>query len=52
MGWNYIDRLRQIFEAGNTVESVLLPDMHIKLTTNRATNAIIARLPRRYNDFP
>ena len=52
MGWNYIDRLRRIFEAGNSVESVLSAEMRVKLTTNRITNALIAKLARRYDDFP
>ena len=49
--WNYVDRLRRIWEAGNSMESILSPQMHIKLTSDPLTRSAIGRLYRHYDSF-
>ena len=50
--WNYVDRLRRIWEAGNSMESILSPQMRIKLTSDPLTRSTIGRLYRHYDSFP
>ena len=50
--WNYIERLRKIWETGNHPSSVLAPDMRIKLSSNVAVRREIDKLYRQYNAYP
>ena len=50
--WNYINRLRRIWEAGNSMESILSPEMRIKLTSDSRTRSAIGRLYQHYDSFP
>jgi hypothetical protein len=50
--WNYIDRLRRIWEAGNTPSSILAPEMRIRLINNRDANTAVRRLYNFYDTFP
>ena len=50
--WNYVNRLRRIWEAGNSMESILSPEMHIKLTSDPRTRSAIGRLYQHYDSFP
>ena len=50
--WNYVNRLRRIWEAGNSMESILSPEMRIKLTSDPRTRSAIGRLYQHYDSFP
>jgi hypothetical protein len=50
--WNYVDCLRRIWEAGNTMESILSPEMRVKLTSDRSANSAIRKLYNHYDTFP
>ena len=50
--WNYVNRLRRIWEAGNSMESILSPEMRIKLTSDPRTRSAIGRLYEHYDSFP
>jgi hypothetical protein len=50
--WNYVDHLRRIWEAGNTMASILSPEMRVKLTSDRLANSAIRKLYNHYDTFP
>ena len=49
--WNYIDRLRKIWENGNHLTSVLPYDMRLKLMNDRVVNKGIKKLYDHYDNF-
>ena len=50
--WNYVNKLRRIWKAGNSMESILSLEMCIKLTSDPRTRSAIGRLYQHYDSFP
>jgi hypothetical protein len=47
-----VDHLQQIWKAENIIESILSPEMCVKLTSNRSVNSAIRKLYHHYDTFP
>jgi hypothetical protein len=46
-----VDCLQQIWEAGNTMKSILSPEMYVKLTSDKSANSAIRKLYHHYDIF-